>query len=188
MACASTGRGPVTLTIVQGGQTGVDRGAHEGATDNGWPVKGYMPKNRCDELGLIPAAVAASLLPCTISGYPARTSTNLRMVHALLVIVPDKHDPYATPGTRLTLTEAREINLPRLVVDPDEDMRVLGTWIHMLRVRQAREDLRIMVAGPRESRWASGRVDTAALLRRLKIQLNAGPPVRRPTFAADDRQ
>jgi len=178
----------MTLTIIHGAQTGVDRGAHEGACDNGWQVGGYMSKNRCDELGAIPADVAAHLEPCVTSGYPARTSANLRMAHALLVVVPDKHDPYATPGTRLTLVEAREINLPRLVIDPDEDMRVLGTWIHMLRVRQAREDLRIMVAGPRESRWASGRVDTAALLRRLKIQLDAGPPVRRPRLARDDRQ
>lgn len=176
------------ISIVHGGQTGVDRGAHEGACDNGWRVGGCMPKNRCDELGPIPAAVAAHMETCTISGYPARTSTNLRMVHALLVVVPDKHDPYATPGTRLTLVEARDINLPRIVVDPDEDMRVIGTWIHMLRVRQARDDLRIMVAGPRETRWASGRVDTAALLRRLKIQLASGPPVRRPQLARDDRQ
>lgn len=171
----------MTITIVHGGQTGVDRGAHEGATDNGWTVKGYMPKDRCDELGPIPAQVASHLLPCTISGYPARTSTNLRIAHALLVIVQDKHDPYATPGTRLTLAEARKIQVPRLVIDPDEDTRTVSTWIHMLRVQQGRQDvLKIMVAGPRASRWASGRADTAALLRRLKIVLDSSPPVRRP--------
>ena len=37
------------ITITHGGQTGVDRGAHEAAIDNGWRVAGYMPRDQRDE-------------------------------------------------------------------------------------------------------------------------------------------
>lgn len=160
------------IRVIHGGQTGVDRGAHEGALDNGWWVGGYMPKNGCDERGPIPRTVFERLHRCTISGYAARTEVNLDNTDTLLVVVPDKDDPYATPGTRLTLLEARRKSLPRLVVQPDDPLAPLLTFIRLQRQRCGRPDIRMMIGGPRESRWSSGRVETAALLRRLKIALD----------------
>jgi hypothetical protein len=157
----------MNLVIVHGGQTGVDRGAHEGAIDNGWSVAGVMPKDGCDERGPIPADVYRCLSRCTIDGLAVRTEVNLDDAHAVLVVVPDSQDPYATPGTRLTLVGARKRRLPRLVAEPSVPIDLLAKW-----VRDAGRDrltFKLMVAGPRESRWASGRVETAALLRRLAL-------------------
>lgn len=37
------------ITIIHGGQSGADRGAHEAAISNGWNVTGYMPRDCRDE-------------------------------------------------------------------------------------------------------------------------------------------
>ncbi|HSX21410.1 MAG TPA: putative molybdenum carrier protein, partial [Gaiellaceae bacterium] len=66
------------ITIVHGGQTGVDRGAHEAAIDNGWRVAGYMPRDGRDELGPIPPDVARFLVAHEKAGYGARTEANVR--------------------------------------------------------------------------------------------------------------
>jgi hypothetical protein len=159
------------MIIVHGGQTGVDRGAHDGATDNHWSVAGFMPQNGQDELGPIPFEVYTQLKRCLIPGNAARTELNIEKAHAVLVVVPDKDDPYATPGTRLTLMEARRKGVPRLVVQPDDPIEPLVSFVEHQEQRAGNE-LRLMVAGPRASRWSSGQIETAGVLRRLKRALD----------------
>jgi len=161
----------MNIQIIAGGQTGVDRGAHEAALENGWPITGYMPKDGCDELGEIPLDVAKYLKRCTVSGYAARTHANIEMTHVVLVVVPDKQNPYATPGTRLTLQKARALGRPSMVVEPHSVVVPVAQWLWMWAGKGGRDPLRVMVAGPRESRWADGRVWTRDLLRRLHTVL-----------------
>jgi len=166
----------MNIVIITGGQTGVDRGAHIGAIENGWTVRGYMPKNRCDEAGPIPEPFARHLERCLEPGLPARTRVNVEVSQAVLLCVPDKDDPQATPGTALTMRLAAELNRPRKVVDPRDPTATdeVTTWLRMLSkmngIALARE-LRLMVAGPRASRWWSGQAETAGLIRRLKVTL-----------------
>jgi len=166
------------LMIIHGGQTGVDRGAHEAATDIGWQIGGFMPSSCRDEYGPIPSGVSRHLTRCATIGYGARTEANLAIAHALLVVVSDADDPYRTPGTKKTLLDAREIRLPREVVDATSDDLTTAAWLRLLfnQVKHQNGQLqvppfRLMVAGPRESKWTDGRVQTAAFLRRVARQL-----------------
>lgn len=156
------------LVIVHGGQTGVDRGAHDGAIAAELPIEGYMPKNFGDELGRIPADVAKHLKRCQNEGLQSRTQVNLMMAHALLVVVADKQKPYATPGTRLTLVEARDLRLPSLVVDPTDSDEFVRLWVEAKSAPPRYNIFRLMVAGPRASRWADGQVEAARYIRALK--------------------
>ncbi len=186
------------ITIVHGGQTGVDRGAHEAAIDNGWLVAGYMPRDGRDELGGIPPDVARFLVPHEKTSYAARTEANVRTSSAALVVVRDADDPRATPGTAKTIDLAARRNLRRMIVDPATDAAQIARWIwtDLLMVlplplplerrvfEPGREEgdglqmrpldsipTRLLVAGPRESKWQGARVETAALLRRVGLAL-----------------
>jgi len=167
------------ITIVHGGQTGVDRGAHEAAIDNGWGVAGYMPRDGRDELGKIPEAVARFLVAHDKTSYAARTEANVRTATAALIVVRDADDPRETPGTAKTIALAAARRLPRMIVDPTAEAETIARWIWRdLLMRQAlllpllgqafdHVPPRLLVAGPRESKWQGARVQTAALLRRV---------------------
>ncbi len=172
------------ITIVHGGQTGVDRGAHEAAIDNGWLVAGYMPRDGRDELGRIPLDVARFLVPHEKTIYVARTAANVRLSEAALLVVRDADDPRATPGTATTIDLAADRHLRQLVVDPLTDGARIARWIwdNLLTARTLQLPLieerplhpappRLLVAGPRESKWHGARAETAALLRRVALGL-----------------
>lgn len=173
------------ITVIHGGQTGVDRGAHDGAIANGWEIAGYMPRNCCDELGPIPDAVARHLRE-SAGGYAERTEANVRVSDALLVVVPDARVPMSTPGTAWTITYARDRRLPVKVVDPHGAIAEVAAWIsaawRVVATSRAQvtlfaseasrsSGLRLMIAGPRARRWSSGRGETSRLLRDLAVSL-----------------
>jgi hypothetical protein len=185
------------ITIVHGGQTGVDRGAHEAALDNGWLVAGYMPRDGRDELGKIPEGVARFLTPHEKTSYAARTEANVRSCDALLVVVRDADDPRATPGTAKTIDLAASLHKRRMIVDPTEDAAMIARWIWsdllkifvavqmQLPLETRRLDpvpTRLLVAGPRESKWTGARAETAALIRRIGLALGE---IRRPSQNRD---
>lgn len=181
------------ITVIHGGQTGVDRGAHEAAIDNGWRVSGYMPRGARDEFGRIPIAVASFLREHESSRYAARTEANVRSCDALLVVVSDAKDPRTTPGTAKTIDLAAGRNLQRMIVDPTCIPLLIAEWIWRDLIGRRTLPLpffdtrsldpvpvRLMVAGPRESKWPGARVETAELLRRVGVELGqiALPTVR----------
>lgn len=160
------------IAIVQGGQTGVDRGAHVAARTVDWPVGGWMPQDGRDERGPIPPDVAQHLWLCPRPGKAERTRENVRSSRALLVMVRDKADAYATPGTVLTLHAAFERNLPCRVVDPHASRSETALWIWNT-ICAPQECFfgmamdprpRLMVAGPRESRWPGAQAATTDFL------------------------
>lgn len=170
----------MSITIVHGGQTGVDRGAHEAALNNNWLVAGYMPRDQRDELGKIPHDVARFLTPHDKTGYAPRTEANVHAAHAALIVARDRNDPRATPGTAMTLDLVADRRLRWMIVDPTNDPATIARWIwsSLLRVQLPLPldtcDLvpaKLLVAGPRESKWPGARVETAALLRRIALAL-----------------
>jgi hypothetical protein len=171
------------ITVVHGGQTGVDRGAHEAAIGNGWRIAGYMPRDMRDELGLIPLEIARFLWTHDQTSYARRTEANVRCSDALLIVVPNANDPRATPGTAKTIDLAMRRHMRRLIVDPTDEAGLIARWIWYdllssgtlpLPIEKRALDLvpiRLMIAGPRESKWPGARVETAGLLRRVGLEL-----------------
>lgn len=157
----------MTLEILQGGQTGVDRGAALAALDLGVPIGGYMPADGCDEDGPIPDAIAMHMRRHDRTNPAARTRANVALADAVLVIVADRRRAGATRGTALTigLCEARcrrdgRGHFSLLVVDPPWHEAGIIAWGRLL-LKGWREDgprraLRLLVAGPRASLWADG--------------------------------
>lgn len=173
----------MTITIIHGGQSGVDRGAHEGAIANGWRVAGYMPSNARDELGPIPQDIAQFLVPHAKKSYAARTEANVGSANAALIVVRDQNAPRETPGTAMTIDLAAKRQLPRMIVDPTTDAAQIASWIwNDLLMRRtlmlpldglslAPEPTRLLVAGPRESKWRGACGETAGLLRRIALAI-----------------
>lgn len=174
------------ITIIHGGQTGVDRGAHEAALNNSWRIAGYMPRDGRDELGRIPQEVARFLALHDKPGLAARTEANVRTAAATLIVVRAANDPRATPGTAKTLDLAAACRLPRMVVDPTTDPTKVARWIYNSLFARGTLPLpfeaptvdshgtippRLLVAGPRESKWQGAQSETAALLRRIALAL-----------------
>ncbi|HET9063730.1 MAG TPA: putative molybdenum carrier protein [Candidatus Binatia bacterium] len=152
------------IKIVQGGQTGVDRGAWRGAVECGLERGGWMPADGCDELGLIPNEARSDLRPALNGGgNRARTIANILDSDAVLIVVPDAAKGCTTPGTRLTWKQARDKDKPRLVIDgSDRQVAHVAPWLRELLERWSRDTdsairlFRLMLAGPRASLWPEG--------------------------------
>jgi hypothetical protein len=149
-----------TLTIVSGGQTGVDRAALDVAMELGLSCGGYCPRGRRAEDGAIPDRYPLTELPSP--EYADRTRKNVEVASATLVL----HAGEVTGGTRLTLEVCEELGKPIRTIDvttagqgtADE----VAEWI-------AREVLPrggvLNVAGPRESESPRIGARAAAFLR-----------------------
>lgn len=170
----------MTVQIIHGGQTGVDRGAHRGALAHGFAVGGFMPNDARDERGEIPEDVAEHLWRAPYPGLAARTKLNVESSHALIAVVADRTEPYATPGTKYTLECARRFDIKtRLVVDTETKPETIAAWakqavanafarrqrLRLARVRHLHGvDFCLMIAGPRASLWPEGERVTMSLV------------------------
>jgi hypothetical protein len=134
------------LTLVSGGQTGVDRAALDAARAVGVSVEGWVPAGRTAEDGTIPSRYRG--LVETPTGDPAeRTRWNVRDADAVLLVLrgPPKG------GTLLALESARELGRPVLELDLSRRSEASAAGALQGWLRRRRLPLRLNVAGPRES-------------------------------------
>jgi hypothetical protein len=132
---------PTTLTLVSGGQTGVDRAALDAALELGLACGGWCPAGRLAEDGVIPDSYPLNELA---SHDPAdRTERNVRDSDATLVL----HRGGLSGGTELTARLARQFGRPLLIRDlaAPVDAGPVAAWLSLNRVRV------LNCAGPRES-------------------------------------
>jgi predicted Rossmann fold nucleotide-binding protein DprA/Smf involved in DNA uptake len=129
------------ITIISGGQTGVDRAALDVALELGIECGGWCPKGRLAEDGVIPKHYP--LRETKSAAYPERTRKNVVDSDGTLIVT--RGEPKG--GTALTIQLAQEMRKPSLVIDllapaPTADVR---RWLHDEMIAL------LNVAGPRES-------------------------------------
>ncbi len=133
------------LTIVSGGQAGVDRGALDAALELGNPCGGWCPKGRAAEDGTIPLRYPLQQIE---GGYPQRTRKNVAESDGTLIL----YRGALSEGSLLTLELCRELGKPVCLVDADNSSPAMAAVT-------AREFIaehgieKLNVAGPRESHW-----------------------------------
>ncbi|MEL7058750.1 MAG: putative molybdenum carrier protein [Acidobacteriota bacterium] len=180
-----------SLTLVSGGQTGVDRGALKAARDLGLPIRGWCPPGRVAEDGRIPDRFPLLETPRdrspTAPHLPRsqRTEWNVRDADAVLILRPvGRADASgADAGTGWTALTARRLGRPLLECDPraPEAVDQIVAWLH----REAVEV--IDVAGPSETSCPGIERTTHDLLR-LAFTRFLRPRAAQPDVASAEGQ
>ena len=136
-----------TLSIVTGGQSGVDRAAMDVAQKFNLPLGGWCPRGRWAEDGPIPESYP--LRECDSEVPAVRTELNVIDSDGTLIITCEG----PKDGTPLTLECAQKHGRPYLVLSLDEhpDVDAFWKWITHNQIKV------LNIAGPRES-FAPGSV------------------------------
>ncbi|MBN1851810.1 MAG: putative molybdenum carrier protein [Pirellulales bacterium] len=133
------------LTIVSGGQTGVDRAALDLAIEMGLAHDGWCPRGRHAEDGMIPACYALSETPST--EYAQRTQWNIRDSDATVIFSDDRK---VRGGTALTIQLAKRLGKPCLhLIRTQDPVKNAAERLHAF--LQENQVKRLNVAGPRAS-------------------------------------
>jgi len=132
--------------IWSGGQTGADRAALDAALEAGVPARGWIPRGRIAEDGIVPARYM-QLTETESADDAERTERNVRDTDATLIL----HDGPPGGGTQLTHELALALGRPVLALDlgvlPIGDAaRLALDWC-----RGLPGPIRLNVAGPRAS-------------------------------------
>ena len=158
------------LTIVSGGQTGVDRAALDVAIERGIAYRGWCPKGGWAEDMSNPSGVL-TLYPELCETQDAdprqRTEWNVRDSDRLMVLV-DRAGLPVSKGTMFALECAKALTKPHIVIDIGaSDAEDLATDF----LSKGQGPLTVNIAGPRESEapgiYAKAKAFLAALFDRV---------------------
>ncbi len=158
-----------TLTIISGGQTGVDRAALDVALKLDIPIDGWCPRGRKTEDGVLPERYLLRETPS--SRYPERTEWNVRDSDGTLLL------PYGRllGGTGLTARLAARYGKPTLRIDLADPADRRNAASKILAWMSAAGITRLNVAGPRASSAPEVYdITQRILLRLIKIHAVSG--------------
>lgn len=137
------------MTIISGGQTGVDRAALDAALEYGIQCGGWAPANGQAEDGTIPEKYP--LIRAPFGGYRERSLRNVLDANATVIL----YFGALSGGTEDTLTFCIRHRRPYQLIDAQEvsARRAVELLIELVR----RNNVEILnVAGPRASEWPEG--------------------------------
>jgi Circularly permutated YpsA SLOG family len=154
------------VTIVSGGQTGVDRAALDVAVEHGIAYRGWCPKGGLaedlpDPPGLL--AVYEDLRETPDADPRQRAEWNVRDADRLMVLV-DGAGVQASKGTAFALECAKSLGKPHIVIDLEADG---AADLARSFLRQGQGPSAVNIAGPRESEAPGIYAKARAFLRRL---------------------
>lgn len=167
------------LLILHAGQTGVERGAHLAASAAGLGIAGFMPSDRRDEMGPLPAHVVERLTVCPERGQRPPAKANITIASAALVVVPDVTSAQDFPAMRWIFQTLRGRHVPILTSDPQTNALDVASWI--MRLPASSGSVRLLVTGPRATRWTDGE----SITRRLVTAIAVAHPSRIASFAPE---
>ena len=135
-----------TLTIISGGQTGVDRAALNFAIEHGFAHGGWCPLGRLAEDGKLDQRY--QLEETTTSRYDQRTRWNVRDSDATLLLTIHRE---LSGGTALTCRISQELEKPWLQVSREMYSQTTTAGQLVREFVQRHQVSRLNVAGPRAS-------------------------------------
>ncbi len=131
------------ITIISGGQSGVDRAALDFALENGINCRGWCPHGRLAEDGIIPHKYP--LKETLTTDYNERTRKNIEDSDGTIIIYYRLMDK----GTLFTLDVVHSMRKPTFVIQLDNNQTFekekLINWLEQNEISV------LNVAGPRES-------------------------------------
>lgn len=142
------------FALLHTGQTGVERGAYRAARAARLRITGTCSHECRDEFESLAREVVADLTPCTQRGTRSALRATLESANALVIGVPQMERASWITGVNALRRHARALGVPSWVVDGASDATALA-----LALREARDgggDLRVLVTGPRQTRWPGG--------------------------------
>lgn len=137
------------VTIVSGGQTGVDRAALDAAIACGLPYRGWCPKGGWAEDKPAPPGVLAlypNLHETPEAAPEQRTAWNVRDADAILVLT-GAGGLRCSKGTGLAVATADAAHKPCAVIDLDDPEAPAQTQAFL----RAHDGQAVCIGGPRES-------------------------------------
>ena len=113
-----------------------------------------MPLDRRDEMGPIPAEIAASLTPCFDRGPRPAVKANIALASGVLVVVPNAATPEKFTAISAILQGIRAAHCESFVADAATNLDDVARWARSL--LETSGSTRILVTGPRGTRWPEG--------------------------------
>ncbi len=163
----------MALIILHTGQSGVERGADRAARAVGYPVQGFCTYEKRDELGVLPAEITKDLVACSQRGARSAWRATLEVASALVIAVPDSAHPNTFTGIEALRRSARVAGVPHWVVDPNTDLDGVAERLRAL--EQTTDPLRLMITGPRFTRWREGERIGWRIVAQLSLTAQAAP-------------
>ena len=155
------------LVIIHSGQTGVERGAHRAAISAGLSVAGFMPLDKRDELGPIPGDIAEVLTPCFDRGPRPAVRANIALASGVVLVVPEALTPEKFTAMGAVMQGIRSARVPSYVCDGKTNLDDVVRWSRQL--AETSGSTRVMVTGPRGTRWPEGETVARRLVAAIGI-------------------